>query len=181
MYEILIKISTYIVAILFFTSAIDKVKNFYSAQGKIRAYNLISNKKIINLIISFTVVFELYISAMIITNTISFLGTLLLICMLLSYNYAIFINIRRGNTKISCGCGGMLESENLSKNHLMRNILIGSTVVLDYTTGATLEVSWFQQLMILIISLCFVYMLGSIKELKNQIATIEKIKYKLEV
>lgn len=180
MFETIIKTISYVVAFLMLTSSFDKVKNFSSSKLKITAYNIVPSKWI-NLFLCIGIIAELYIGISILMNLFNAFTLLVYLILMSTYTLAIGKNILKGNIHISCGCGGVLESDSLSKNHLFRNLVLMVSGVMMYLFLGDVQFTLFHVIAMMIIAITSLYLYGSLKEYKKQLHTISKIKNILTV
>lgn len=178
MYEAIITTSRYILAILLLTSAYDKSKNYHHAISSIKGYQLIPEKWN-KLVLIIGVILEFYIGVSLLIENYSFLPFFFFSVMMITYTVAIFLNLYKGNTAISCGCGGVLESEELSYNHLLRNFSLIVISYFVYKYSNQLKVEWAQSVFMFLIASSFVIFYGAMKEFARQISTIKKIRSRL--
>ena len=180
MLEIFIRIGCYLLAILMITSAIDKIKNYSIALSKIKAYQLV-NQNVGKVVLIVGICIEIFVGISLLIKRFDLLGLSVFVLMMLSYSTAIYINLRKGNTSISCGCGGVLESDALSYKHLLRNSSLIITGILIYQFDTVTNFTIVQEIFILMIAISTIIFYGSLKEYKRQVWTIEKIKTRLSL
>ncbi|KAF0993824.1 MauE/DoxX family redox-associated membrane protein [Geobacillus sp. TFV-3] len=102
---------------------------------EIADYRIIPQKYIFIFYI-FTVFSEIYISCSLLINFQKNISILLGILLLLIYSLAIMINIKRGNTEISCGCGGLMKGNNIHSLLIVRNSILILILLLISTMGS---------------------------------------------
>lgn len=180
MFETIIKTIGYVIAFLMLTSGYDKIKNFSVSKSKIEAYQIIP-KKIIKVFLVLGISIEIFIGLSLLTNFFNLYALILYISLMIIYSFAIFKNILKGNVLISCGCGGVLESDFLSKNHLYRNTTLIILGALNYFYSQGTTFTAYQILVMLLIAVSFIFMYGSLKEYQRQLNTIKKINKRLTI
>ncbi len=121
--DFFISIGSYLISIIFIASFIDKITNWKIFKVKVEEYRIIPNRLIKPLSTIFMAT-DAYIGFMFLLKEIGLLNILLLVFILIVYTTAILINLFRGNIYISCGCGGVLESDKLSTLLVYRNIVL---------------------------------------------------------
>lgn len=102
-----------LLAILFFLTAIDKLKHWYNHIGNMKSYRIIHGSLIKPLLFLF-LIGELFISISLVVTGITLYNSIIFYTLLFTYTSAVLINLVRGNQQISCGCGSVLDSEQLS-------------------------------------------------------------------
>lgn len=167
----------YLLAFILILSVIDKVKNWQQTKVKISAYKILSN----NLIKPASIVFialEIYLSVVFLFMYVKIIDILLFSLLMGIYTMAVIINIYRGNTRISCGCGGMLENDHLTVSLVFRNttLILFSFVLFLREEGAMNLTNYFFSFL-LAWTILFVY--GVVTEYRTQVFYIEKLKSRL--
>lgn len=122
----------FVIFLIFFSSGIEKIKEIEKHEGAVADFKILPSKvvplfsridPVLEIIISVCIFFSLFLKINI------FLGLIILII----YTTAIVINLLRGRYKISCGCGGVVGTHNLSWWLVSRNFLIISILMLLLT------------------------------------------------
>lgn len=113
----------YLIIVLFFLTAFDKIKNWSDHQVSIEAYELFNIKWVKLALFIFTST-EIYISFSFLLLDPQLISTTLCILLLSIYTGAVTINLRKGYKYISCGCGSVLESNKLSWEIVIRNFFL---------------------------------------------------------
>lgn len=180
MFETIIKTVSYIVAFLMLTSGFDKIKNFSNSKVKIVAYGIIPQKWI-SLFLGIGIIAEIYVGMSILTNLFNVYALVIYLILMGTYTLAIGKNILRGNIYISCGCGGVLESDSLSKNHLIRNMILMISGIIMYLFLGNVQFTIFDLAAMMMIAITSLYLYGSLKEYRRQLLIITKIKKRLIV
>lgn len=127
--DILTIILSFILGIVLFLSALDKVKALKKTFVKIEAYRLL-HKKIVKPFTILVTLLEFYLSFRLISLNFNMMDGLMFTILMSIFMIGIGINLYVGNTEISCGCGGILEKDRLSLNHIYRNAILISTALL---------------------------------------------------
>ncbi|WP_113927172.1 MauE/DoxX family redox-associated membrane protein [Bacillus sp. P14.5] len=124
----------YMLGLLFFLTAIDKIINWSKHLTTIKMYSLIPS--ILNKpALIFFLLIESFISVNFLLFTNNRIAALSLIILVFIYSTAVTLNLARKNTDFSCGCGSVLESEKLHWGLVLRNlIIILSGVIIFYGT-----------------------------------------------
>lgn len=119
------------IAIIFISSSISKYINFEKHIGIIEDYKILPpnwSKSLGNLDFSI----EFVIGILLLLGLFQFWSGVIGSGLLLIYTIAIVINILRGRTEISCGCGGVMGNHNLCWKLVIRNIsLISICIVIS--------------------------------------------------
>lgn len=176
----MLKTLSYIVAFLMLTSGFDKIKNFSNSKVKIIAYDIIPQKWI-SLFLGVGIIAELYIGVSILANFFNVYALIIYLVLMGAYTLAIGKNILKGNIYISCGCGGVLESDSLSKNHLIRNMILMTLGIIMYLFLGNVRFTVFDLVAMMTIAITSLYLYGSLKEYRRQLLIITKIKKRLIV
>jgi hypothetical protein len=143
----------YTLGVLFFLAAIDKITNWGKHQRIINMYNLIPSVLIKPCLVTFLLI-ETFISVNFLLFSANRLAALSLILLVFIYTTAVILNLVRKNTEFSCGCGGVLESENLHWGLVLRNLLIISGGVIIFYEAITTQLPF-------TIHFSFIFMCGS--------------------
>lgn len=156
---------------LFFLSAFDKLYNSKNSRKAITNYGFsesIAKKLYMPLaIFEFILAFSYLISGIMFYNL--FLTSAFLICS----SVLIMKNIRKGNRNMACGCGGILENEELSATIIYRNGAILLLILYLYIAHGILLTSIYDNILLGSITISFLFIIAGIKEL-NQISKIKK-------
>ncbi|XKK36766.1 hypothetical protein HFP66_30340 [Bacillus sp. A17A.1] len=118
----LILYSQFIIGIVLFTTALDKLKNYNDHILIIKSYNILPSRLakpffildfIVQILISISFVFSIKVSIF------SFAAIFLMAL----YTMAIIINLLRKND-INCGCGGLVGNHSISWKLVVRNMML---------------------------------------------------------
>lgn len=111
------------IALIFISSSISKFNTFDKHIGIIENYKVLPANwsRVLG---KLDILVEFVIGILLLLGLFQFFGGLFAGCLLLTYTIAIVINILRGRTEISCGCGGVLGNHNLSWKLVIRNIVL---------------------------------------------------------
>ncbi|MEI5907648.1 MauE/DoxX family redox-associated membrane protein [Bacillus spongiae] len=173
-----IPIISYILLLVFLFSLIDKVRNWHAFVSKVEEYRLLP-KKLVKPVNYFFILIELYLVFVFLLMKFSLLNLFIFVLLICMYTGAIAINLYRGNTLISCGCGGPLENDRLSSMLLIRNLSLillgGSLLFLD-----PLHYQWADLLNAFLVSLSILLLYGVINLFSLQIKLVKRLKEKLE-
>ncbi len=112
-----------LLSIVFFVSAIDKVRQFQQFTTTITAYRLLPENwsKSLALAIMGT---EFSVSMLLFMGWQSQIAAFVSIFMLLIFSIAMGINLIRGRTDLSCGCSGEKHTQKISLGLVGRNIAL---------------------------------------------------------
>ncbi|MED0670464.1 MauE/DoxX family redox-associated membrane protein [Aneurinibacillus aneurinilyticus] len=113
----------YSFGVLFLFTSLDKIRSWKKHKLAIDNYQL-TPTYLSGFLLVFFVVIELFISISLLFYSVNLINTIFIMLILFIYTVAIILNIYRGHTNISCGCGGFLESKKLSVNIVLRNLLL---------------------------------------------------------
>ncbi|WP_075619582.1 MauE/DoxX family redox-associated membrane protein [Paenisporosarcina indica] len=117
-----------IIGFIFLSSAISKLNNMTEHIVTVRKYKILPSRMVRSFSYFETFV-ELIASLLIIIGYKVELAGLILLALLSTYTFAIVINLLRGNTNISCGCGGVVGNHILSWVLPLRNLFFSIGVV----------------------------------------------------
>ncbi|MGG4605352.1 MauE/DoxX family redox-associated membrane protein [Paenalcaligenes sp. Me131] len=110
--------------ILLLASAIEKIRYFSVFEGAVVAYRLVPDW-FARFVASGFVVVELLAAVLLLWPTFRVMGGWLAVGLLLVATAAMTINLLRGHTDVSCGCGSLKEkSAGLSWWLVVRNLLL---------------------------------------------------------
>ncbi|MGF9910181.1 MauE/DoxX family redox-associated membrane protein [Brevibacillus porteri] len=131
-----------ILALLFISSSVSKIKNSTTHASIVKDYKILPERSIrffavldtySELLIGLLLIFGLYYSWAALAGS----GLLLL------YSVAIVVNLLRGRREISCGCGGIVGNHNLSWVLVSRNVLLIAMCLSVYQIPTTYgNLSW---------------------------------------
>lgn len=151
--------------ILFFLTMVDKVTHWKEHKRSTLKYNLLPQMLVSPALAVFVFV-ELYISGSLLIFQNMRLASLSMIILVLIYTGAVIVNLIRGNTDHSCGCGSVLESERLHWGIVLRNgLLIGAGVLL-FIESPTVSLSLLNNLTFLLLSASLFLILSTMKTLR---------------
>jgi Methylamine utilisation protein MauE len=176
--DLLFPILCLVLSLIFFFSAIDKFRNWNKFLTKVEEYRILPKSfvKPANILI---LIVELYLVGAFLTMNIHVWDICIFLLLMTIYSFAISINLYRGNTVISCGCGGPLESDRLSISLVIRNLflmIIGSLLL--FVENATITVITF--LVSLAFSLCLITLYGVVNLYFNNLRLINRLKSRLD-
>ena len=127
----------YMLGLLFFLTAIDKINNWSKHHKAIKMYNLIPTVLIKPSMVIFFMI-ESFISINFLLFNTNRIASLSLVILVFIYTTAVTLNLVRKNTDFSCGCGSVLESDKLHWGLVLRNIiLISAGLIIFYETTST--------------------------------------------
>lgn len=123
-------------AFIFISTALSKYINFDKHIGIVSDYKIFSPKysKVISKI---DILLEVIVGILLLLDFIRIIAVSIALLLLLSYTLAIIVNLTRGRNKISCGCGGVIGTHQLSWNLVFRNIVFIITVYLISLSDST--------------------------------------------
>lgn len=117
-----------IVGFLFLSSAISKLNSMTEHIVTVRKYKIIPSR-MVRFFSYFETIVELIASILIIIGYKVELAGFIILALLVSYTVAVIINLFRGNTNISCGCGGVVGNHKLSWYLPVRNVFFSIGVI----------------------------------------------------
>lgn len=116
---------------LFISSSFSKIRNYEEHKMVVKNYNLLP-KRSISMFMFIEVSLELLTGIGLLLTPVQISSIYLAIIMLVIFTIAVAINLLRGRTNISCGCGGIVGNHQLSWKLVFRNlclIVAGLTVL----------------------------------------------------
>lgn len=168
-----------IFVILFFSTAIHKVRYRKRHVQAIKAYEIIKEEWA-SLFFYIFLIFEGYISLSLIFTGFTIYNTLVCLLLLSVYTIAVGINLARGRRNLSCGCGGVLESEQLNFGIVFRNLFLMCLFLLSFflqdLVSHPLTVD--QMISIALIAGSSLLVIGIGKEIKKLKVTLGKLSQK---
>lgn len=167
----------YLLVSILILSVIDKIKNWNKNSTKMEAYRIL-DKKLIKPFNLLFLVTEIYLSVNFIFMKADIWDIAIFIMLMGIYTLAISINLYRGNVRISCGCGGVLESNQLTSFLVYRNLVLIIIAFVIFNEGQ-IEFSMFKDLNSLLLALTILFLYGASVEFYQQRYFTEKIKSKL--
>ncbi|MED5247480.1 MauE/DoxX family redox-associated membrane protein [Priestia sp. LL-8] len=135
--ESILLVIRFVVFIIFFSSGIEKIKEIKKHEGAVSDFKVLPSK-IVPLFSRMDPILEIVISVGILLGFFLKINIFLCLILLLIYNIAIVINLLRGRYEISCGCGGVVGTHNLSWWLVTRNTLIMASLILLLTRDSVL-------------------------------------------
>lgn len=109
-------------ACILLSSAISKVQNIQEHVAIVKDYLILPNI-IVPLFTKVNIVVELSVGVCLLVGLFEGFVEYAVILILLTYSIAITINLIRGRTKVSCGCGGISGTHYLSRWLVIRNLI----------------------------------------------------------
>jgi hypothetical protein len=113
--------ATTFLVLLFVTAVLHKLSDVTRFSGYVMNYDLLP-KAWVTPVTYLLISVEIMITLGLMIPAFNAVAISIAILLLASYAFAMFINIRRGNTQIECGCGGPVMY--VSYNLILRNSLI---------------------------------------------------------
>jgi uncharacterized membrane protein YphA (DoxX/SURF4 family) len=110
-------------ASLFAASAIHKLRDLSRHGDALLAYGLIPGK-LVPMVATAGPIFELTAAVLLVVPSVSRLGAVAILVLLLVYTLAVTINLVRGRRDIDCGCVGPANEQPLSYFLVSRNIVL---------------------------------------------------------
>jgi len=157
---------------LFLSTFLHKVIQRDSYFQTMRAYHILSE----GMVKPFYWIFvstEAFIAVGLIVSGFSLFTMILTILLLLIYTGAVGWNLLRGHRDLSCGCGGVLESERLHSGIIFRNMLlialvIGGWVIQSKNPGTSDAKTQGFMIIMAVNTLMFIYVLKKIFDVRRQ-------------
>lgn len=169
-------ILSYFIALILLISAVEKGKGFKKFVHKIDDYKIV-NKKLSFGIALISLLFEGYLGIKFLILNVSTIDVLLYVLMMATYTFAIAKNIYKGNVRISCGCGGVMESSRLTNLHVYRNtflVLISIFILKSQVNSSDFSIH-LSNLMWFVSALNMILIYGVIAEFNGQIKKMKRI------
>ncbi|WP_409252099.1 DoxX family protein [Bacillus sp. SCS-153A] len=120
--DYLVLIGRLLLFTIFFSSGLDKMKDFNTHLETLKDYKIIP-PSFIKLSGVIGIFLELVLSTFLLVGIFLKVTTFLLGLLLVTYTLFISINLIRGRNNISCGCGGVLGEKVISSSLVFRNII----------------------------------------------------------
>lgn len=120
-----------VLGLVFLSSGISKFSNMTQHIGTVKKYKILPPKLARPFSILETT-FETIVSILLILGMFIKVSSLLLFSLLFVYTIGIIVNLIRGNTDLSCGCGGVVRDHDLSWKQPLRNLVLGSLLLALY-------------------------------------------------
>jgi hypothetical protein len=164
-----------LIAFLFISSFIDKLLHWKNHYKTAEGYKIISGI-FLKVILAFFLLIEIYIGMSMFIFKMSLLNVVMAIVLITIYTLAVIFNLLRGNTEISCGCGGLLESPKLHWGIVIRNIFLIGIIALLYKSNTNYNFLFnISKLFSLFIALYLLLFYGSLKHISVIIKNKSKI------
>ena len=128
----------FIFIILFFSTSFSKIFNFNKHINFVESYK-IPTKISSRLIVITLLVIELLIPIGFLFNYNYYLTVLVSLTLLALYSLVAIYHLKTSKETISCGCGGMLNTEDLSTDTVIRNLILIALLVLMIFFPSPLE------------------------------------------
>ncbi|SFD13753.1 Methylamine utilisation protein MauE [Bacillus sp. 491mf] len=138
--EIIFTTLCFSLGLLFSISILDKVLKFKEHLLIVKNYKLIPEYTVAPFTI-ITIFLELYLSCCLFLLNVRLLTVIIGTTLLLVYTVGISINLLRKHTNISCGCGGILNSKQLSVTLVWRNVALISSLWVTFFANYTIQIS----------------------------------------
>ncbi|WCR26478.1 hypothetical protein L3476_25150 [Paenibacillus thiaminolyticus] len=157
-----------VLAFLFLSTFLHKTLNYREHIRIMNAYHLVPARLIVPSFILFAAA-ELAIGLTLLLSGITLYHVVSIGSLLSIYTFAIGFNLMRGHRHIDCGCGGILENEQLSWGLVLRNLLLGFSVAGIWKSQSLYigEIALIHQLELVMLSLILFSLLYLFKELFN--------------
>ncbi|MCM3324818.1 MauE/DoxX family redox-associated membrane protein [Cytobacillus kochii] len=166
--SILYLISNFTLGWLFFLSMLDKLMNKSAHLSSFEKYILIPKWGTKIAYIS-VILFELYLTIIFTSTKLTSTSIFIFIVGISIFNIAILVNLLNGKVNMSCGCGGVLESETLNFKMIIRNIcfIFFAIFILTLKNNFTfISFSVLQKGVLIFISIKLILIFIILKELK---------------
>jgi hypothetical protein len=168
----------FLLSIILLFTGIDKLLNQEEHIKSIGLYKLL-HLNLIKPILIFFIMMELYLGIAYLLGYTNWINTLLFIALIGIYTAAVAINIYRGNTKISCGCGSFLQNEQLSIGIIFRNIVLIIFSILIVITEGSNTTQFFEKLLIFASALSVFIFYGISSKFLYSLKLLNRMKRKL--
>lgn len=137
------------IAMIPISSAYTKFRDLPNHEQSIQNYKIIPDRYAKSAA-KFDAVVEMMVGLLLLVGLFYKVSLILFIGLIVVYSLAILINLLRGRTTLSCGCGGIVGEKPISWKLIIRNLAINSVVlwllfsttkigVLDYVFTSTLN------------------------------------------
>ncbi|WP_197205588.1 MauE/DoxX family redox-associated membrane protein [Cytobacillus firmus] len=148
---------------LMLSSSLEKALNSKKTVESIINYGI--NNKVAKISYVPLVLLEVYLSCSIYWLGFNFIHLCLFILFITSVSILIIHNLYKGHKNISCGCGGVLENDELSYKLIIRNFSFIALIFYLYYQEVSLEVTISQTIILAILNLCLLLLLMAGKNL----------------
>lgn len=118
----------FVLAFLFLSTALSKRKTMMEHIGIVRDYQILP-KQLVEPFARAETYVELALGALLLVGLFQPIAATGCVALLAIYTVAIVINLLRGRTEMSCGCGGMAGQHHLSWWLVLRNVTLGFSSV----------------------------------------------------
>jgi len=108
---------------IFLSTSMSKLRNIQEHILIVKEYRILPSS-LIYVVARMEVVMELFTGMMLFLGLFQTIGAMLANLLLILYSLAIAINLFRGRSGISCGCGGAVGSHAISWFLVLRNLLL---------------------------------------------------------
>lgn len=126
-----------ILGFLFLSAGWSKIKEVNQHIGIVKEYKILPDKYIKKLVL-LEITLEIVVGAFLLLGLFHQYIAVIAILLLCMYSIAISINLFRGRTNISCGCGGMAGNHQLSWKLVLRNLCLIITCFMVYKIDCSL-------------------------------------------
>lgn len=177
----LVTFVAFLMGLLFLLTAIDKLSHWKEHIHAIDDYQIIRSSLTTLFLVLFTTG-ELIVSISLLVVGPLFFNISIGILLLVVYSVAVAINLRRGNTQLSCGCGSVLENGQLSGSLIIRNVLLIaiSAFMLIFNQFSLQSLNLFERIPVFLLSLSTLLIYGIIQHVLKDIKILKTILYKFQ-
>lgn len=165
---------------MFLATSISKLIQWNKHLAVLNAYELVKGPTVKYLLFLF-VMCEVFIGLSLLIIGFTVLNTIITTLLLSIYSIAVGINIYRGNTNISCGCGSVLENDHLSLAILYRNgfLIFCNVLICIYAKYSNLTLPIHRSIPIFLLSLASIILYGITKKIIESIHLTRRLRNKL--
>ncbi|CAH8247970.1 hypothetical protein WJ0W_005225 [Paenibacillus melissococcoides] len=168
-----------VLAFLFLSTFLHKALNYREHIRIMNAYQMVPARFIVPSFIAFAAA-ELALGLSLLLRGITVYHAVSLCSLLSVYTFAIGFNLMRGHRHINCGCGGILENEQLNWGLVLRNLLLSFSVVVlwKFRSSYAGEIALIHKLELFMLSLILfslLYLFKDLFQIKKKLVRLMKM------
>lgn len=167
--------------IMFLLTSLDKIIHWHAHLASVKEYEIIKNPTFIKFAVLSFVICELFMSLSLFFIGVTYYNTIVFFVLLFIYSVAVSINLYKGNLNISCGCGSVMDHDQLSGRLIYRNLflMLFYLFLFIFRNVSLVNLSLFEILLTGFIAFGILVTYGIIKEVGENINLTQRLLRKI--